>query len=164
MNAIPQADGDPRETDSDLDSPLEQGQDTGCGDSADPVEGSAGPASGGGLGTQGASGQKWDLTTMCGLCGGNAVLVSVERERSWIHQSAVVLDEFYRCDKCGEELYGPGQMDAVIARVKQALGQKPMNSIEQDAAIRLLQRQVKELQDVADESLPPNTRRNWPDW
>lgn len=36
-------------------------------------------------------------------------------------RSAVVEDEFFRCTDCGEELYEPGQMDAVMLRASTAI-------------------------------------------
>lgn len=59
--------------------------------------------------------------TECGICGGEAVLTSEERE-VWIgKRSAVVEDQFFRCSVCGEELYEPGQMDAVMLRASTAI-------------------------------------------
>ncbi|MBA2245904.1 MAG: type II toxin-antitoxin system MqsA family antitoxin [Gemmatimonadetes bacterium] len=36
-------------------------------------------------------------------------------------RSAVVEDEFFRCIKCGEELYAPGMMDAVMRRAAEKI-------------------------------------------
>lgn len=100
--ALPQADGDPRETDTDMDGPLEQRQDVGRGDQEHPMEGIHGPARDRGLDTQGAG----------------------------------------------------------------ALDDGSMLSREQDDAIRLLQRQVKALQDYIDATLPRTPGAavgvNWP--
>lgn len=54
--------------------------------------------------------------TECGICGGEAFLVSEEREVRVGKRSAVVEDRFFRCSACEEELYEPGQMDAVMLR------------------------------------------------
>ncbi len=59
--------------------------------------------------------------TECGICGGEAVFVSEEREVSVGKRSAVVEDEFFRCSVCGEELYEPGQMDAVMVKASTAI-------------------------------------------
>ena len=57
----------------------------------------------------------------CALCGGRSVPVSEERKVHVGKRSAVVVDEFVRCQDCGEELYEPGQMDAVMARASTAI-------------------------------------------
>ena len=59
--------------------------------------------------------------TECGICGEDAFLVSEEREVSIGKRSAVVEDEFFRCSGCGEKLYEPGQMDAVMVRASTAI-------------------------------------------
>ena len=59
--------------------------------------------------------------TDCGICGGEAVLISEEREVRVGKRSAVVEDQFFRCGGCGEELYEPGQMDAVMRRASTAI-------------------------------------------
>ena len=59
--------------------------------------------------------------TECGICGGEAILVSDEREVRIGKRSAVVADQFFRCSVCGEELYEPGQMDAVMLRASTAI-------------------------------------------
>ena len=52
----------------------------------------------------------------CPLCEGALTLVSEDRAVAVGRRSAVVRDEFYRCDSCGEELYAPGQMNASMRR------------------------------------------------
>ncbi len=52
----------------------------------------------------------------CGVCGGSAELVREVRPISIGGRSAEAEDEFYRCTQCGEELYLPGMMDAVMRR------------------------------------------------
>lgn len=59
--------------------------------------------------------------TDCGMCGGEALLVAEERTVRVGSRSARVIDEFYRCTACGEELYEPGQMDAVMRRASAAV-------------------------------------------
>lgn len=59
--------------------------------------------------------------TQCGICGGEAVLISEEREVRIGKRSAVVEDQFFRCSACGEELYEPGQMDAVMLKASNAI-------------------------------------------
>ncbi|MEE8551493.1 MAG: type II TA system antitoxin MqsA family protein [Gemmatimonadota bacterium] len=59
--------------------------------------------------------------TECGICGGEAVLVNREREVRVGKRSAVVEDEFFQCNECGEELYEPGQMDAVMLKASTAI-------------------------------------------
>lgn len=61
-------------------------------------------------------------TTECGICGGEATLVNERREAKWGEHSAVVDHAFYLCGGCGEALYEPGQMDAIIDRVCRATG------------------------------------------
>lgn len=55
-------------------------------------------------------------TVDCGVCGGKATLTRKEREVRIGQRGVVVEDEFYRCTACGEELYLPGMMDAVMRR------------------------------------------------
>ena len=59
--------------------------------------------------------------TECGICGGAAALVSENREVRVGKRSAVVEDQFFRCSVCEEELYEPGQMDAVMLRASTAI-------------------------------------------
>ena len=59
--------------------------------------------------------------TECGICGGEAVLVSEEREVYIGKRSAMVEDQFFHCGTCGEELYEPGQMDAVMLKASTAI-------------------------------------------
>ena len=63
MDAIPQADGDSRETTPDLDGPLEQGQDTRRGDQDDTVERLSTTASDRGMDTARTSGTRTNLTS-----------------------------------------------------------------------------------------------------
>lgn len=59
--------------------------------------------------------------TECGICGGEAAFVTEEREVRVGKRSAVVESEFFRCSVCGEELYEPGQMDAVMVKASTAI-------------------------------------------
>lgn len=52
----------------------------------------------------------------CPICSGPLRAVSVEREVSIGTRATRVLDEFFRCATCGEEVYLPGQMDATLHR------------------------------------------------
>jgi len=60
-------------------------------------------------------------TTDCGICGGNAIFTSEEHEVFVGRRSAVVLDEFYRCEQCEEELYEPGQAEEAMRRAATAI-------------------------------------------
>ncbi len=59
--------------------------------------------------------------TECGICGGEATFVTEKREVHVGKRSAVVESEFFRCSGCGEELYEPGQMDAVLLKASSAI-------------------------------------------
>lgn len=59
--------------------------------------------------------------TECGICGGDAVLTTAEREVFVGKRSAVVEDEFFRCLQCEEEFYEPGQMDAAMKKASNAI-------------------------------------------
>ncbi|MFL5540818.1 MAG: type II toxin-antitoxin system MqsA family antitoxin [Longimicrobiaceae bacterium] len=52
----------------------------------------------------------------CPVCGGEASLTREVRPITILGRSAEVEDEFYRCAACGEEVYRPGMMDAVMRR------------------------------------------------
>lgn len=52
----------------------------------------------------------------CPICGGEAHLTREVRPITILARSVAVEDEFYRCTKCGEEVYRPGMMDAVTRR------------------------------------------------
>ncbi len=52
----------------------------------------------------------------CPVCGGRLMPVREVRELRIGHRTAVARDEFFRCTGCGEELYAPGQMEAVQRR------------------------------------------------
>jgi HTH-type transcriptional regulator / antitoxin MqsA len=60
-------------------------------------------------------------TIECPICGGEASAVRLEREVHIGKRTAVVDDEFFRCAQCGEELYEPGQLDAVMLRASDAI-------------------------------------------
>jgi putative zinc finger/helix-turn-helix YgiT family protein len=60
-------------------------------------------------------------TIPCAVCGGEARLVSEEREVRVGRRAVRVGDEFYRCLACGEELYLPGMMDAVLRRAAERI-------------------------------------------
>lgn len=52
----------------------------------------------------------------CPVCGGEARLTREVRPITILGRSVEVEDEFYRCASCGEEVYRPGMMDAVMRR------------------------------------------------
>lgn len=52
----------------------------------------------------------------CPICDGPLEPVAEERDIRIGRRSARVLDEFYRCAECGEEIHAPGQMDATQRR------------------------------------------------
>ncbi len=56
------------------------------------------------------------MSESCYVCDGESVLIRQEREVKVGQRSVVVLDEFHRCLECGEEVYLPGMMDAVLRR------------------------------------------------
>lgn len=55
-------------------------------------------------------------TDPCPVCGGCLAPFREVREIRIGHRTAVARDEFFRCTGCGEELYAPGQMEAVQRR------------------------------------------------
>jgi len=55
-------------------------------------------------------------TARCPVCGGEARLTLEVRPVTILARSVAVEDEFYRCVTCGEEVYRPGMMDAVLRR------------------------------------------------
>lgn len=57
----------------------------------------------------------------CPICEGALEAISEEREVSIGNRSARVLDQFFRCENCGESLYAPGQMDATMRRASDAI-------------------------------------------
>jgi HTH-type transcriptional regulator / antitoxin MqsA len=59
--------------------------------------------------------------TECGVCGGDAGLTTQRREVFVGKRSAVIEDEFFRCERCGEEFYEPGQMDASMKKASSAI-------------------------------------------
>ncbi len=54
----------------------------------------------------------------CGVYAGDALLTRETRPVTVAGRTAEAEDEFYRCTNCGEELYLPGMMDAVIQRAR----------------------------------------------
>jgi len=52
----------------------------------------------------------------CPVCGAEAHLTREVRPITILGRSVAVEDEFYRCSRCGEEVYRPGMMDAVMRR------------------------------------------------
>jgi putative zinc finger/helix-turn-helix YgiT family protein len=58
----------------------------------------------------------YEAIIQCGICGGEATLVSQEREIRIGRRAVTALDELYRCGSCEEEFYLPGMMDAVLRR------------------------------------------------
>lgn len=52
----------------------------------------------------------------CPVCGGEARLTREVRPITILGRSVQVEDEFYHCAACGEEVYRPGMMDAVMRR------------------------------------------------
>lgn len=89
-------------------------------------------------------------TIRCGICDGEAVLMKMRRPFSIARRRTVVEDEFYRCTVCGEELYLPGQADAVYAqaaaRIREREGLLPPERIREiRKRYRLPQRRFEEL-------------------
>lgn len=75
--------------------------------------------------------------TECGICGGDAVLSTQDREVFVGKRSAVVEDEFFRCERCGEGFYEPGQMDASMRKASTAIrGEVGLLLPEEIGAIR----------------------------
>ena len=58
---------------------------------------------------------------VCPLCSGHLRSAEAVREVRIGSRSARVLDEFVLCASCGEEFYGPGQMDAALRRAATVL-------------------------------------------
>ena len=52
----------------------------------------------------------------CPICGAESHLTREVRPITILGRSVAVEDEFYRCAQCGEEVYRPGMMDAVMRR------------------------------------------------
>lgn len=52
----------------------------------------------------------------CPVCAGEARLTHKVRPITILGRSVEVEDEYYRCESCGEEVYRPGMMDAVLRR------------------------------------------------
>lgn len=52
----------------------------------------------------------------CPICSGRMEAVSVERDVQIGTRTTAVLDQFFRCATCAEEVYLPGQMDATLHR------------------------------------------------
>jgi putative zinc finger/helix-turn-helix YgiT family protein len=50
----------------------------------------------------------------CCICGGEARLTREVRPITILARSVAVEDVFYRCSQCGEEVYRPGMMEAVM--------------------------------------------------
>lgn len=59
----------------------------------------------------------------CPLCGSPLVDIREVRAIQIGHRTAVVPDAFSRCTGCGEELYAPGQMEAVQRRASTQIRQ-----------------------------------------
>lgn len=57
-----------------------------------------------------------DNREICHTCGSTVELVSREEEVRIGSRSAMVQDEFYRCEACETEFYAPGQMQATQRR------------------------------------------------
>lgn len=60
-------------------------------------------------------------TMECAICGGEANLVTEEREVFVGKRSAIVEDEFHRCSVCEEELYSPEQSRQVMMRASASI-------------------------------------------
>lgn len=56
------------------------------------------------------------MSEICDVCDSEATLVREERDVKVGQRAVCVLDEFYRCGDCGEEIYLPGMMDATLRR------------------------------------------------
>lgn len=52
----------------------------------------------------------------CPVCGGEARLTREVGPVTILGRSVEVEDEYYRCANCGEQVYRPGMMDAVLRR------------------------------------------------
>lgn len=52
----------------------------------------------------------------CPMCEGTAAPVREEREIRLGRRRTRAVHEFFRCQRCGEEFFLPGQMDAVLRR------------------------------------------------
>lgn len=77
-------------------------------------------------------------TVPCAICGGEARLVSEEREVRIGRRATMALDEFYRCADCAEEFYLPGMMDATLRRGAERIREEDgLLTPEQVKAIRL---------------------------
>ncbi|MHB1193485.1 MAG: type II toxin-antitoxin system MqsA family antitoxin [Longimicrobiales bacterium] len=74
----------------------------------------------------------------CPVCGGRLVPVSEVREIRIGQRTTVVPDAFSRCTGCGEELYAPGQMEAVQRRASA--------QIRKDEGL-LLPREIREIRE-----------------
>lgn len=61
------------------------------------------------------------MSEICHVCDGEVISVREVREYTIGRRSAVVEDEFMRCEACAEEYYAPGQMDAVQRRASAAI-------------------------------------------
>jgi HTH-type transcriptional regulator / antitoxin MqsA len=57
----------------------------------------------------------------CPICEGSIEEIAEEREVSIGNRTALVLDQFFRCQECGESFYAPGQMDATMRRASDAI-------------------------------------------
>jgi len=57
----------------------------------------------------------------CPICEGAIEAIAEEREVSIGNRTALVLDQFFRCQECGESFYAPGQMDATMRRASDAI-------------------------------------------
>jgi putative zinc finger/helix-turn-helix YgiT family protein len=73
----------------------------------------------------------------CGVClDGVADRVEERRPFSYRRRSVVILDDFYRCRSCGEEVYVPEQLDQVEQRAKAAIEEADTVRPEAIRAIR----------------------------
>ena len=61
---------------------------------------------------------------ICPVCGGHLNSVPEEREVRIGRRSARVVDEFERCDDCGETFYAPGQLDETLRRASDLIRQE----------------------------------------
>lgn len=61
------------------------------------------------------------VTELCPICDGPTEHVTEERKYRIGSRSAQVLDEFWRCEACGEELYSPGQLANTQRRAAEAI-------------------------------------------
>jgi len=60
----------------------------------------------------------------CPMCVGALKAISEERKVAIGNRSALVLDQYFRCEGCGECFYAPGQMETTMRRASEAIRDK----------------------------------------